>query len=82
LPAQIIHRRSKGGLEEHVKAVLASNIETIRPMLLDGELARRGLLDRPRLEAQLSGRPTALAAPLSHIHALVATEAWLRQALD
>lgn len=77
LPSQIVNRRSKGGLEEHVKLVLESNLGTIRPMLLEGHLARRGLLDRARVEEALSGRPSAQAAPLSQIHALVAAEAWL-----
>ena len=77
LPPQIANRRSKGGLEEHVKAVLDSNIDAIRAMLLDGQLARHGVLDRPVLEELLSGRPTAQAGPLSQIHALVAAEAWV-----
>lgn len=77
LPPQIARRRSKGGMEEHITAVLLSNLDVARAMLLEGELARRGLLDRAKLEEVLSGRPTALAGPISQIHALVAVEAWL-----
>lgn len=77
LPPQIARRRSKGGMEEHITAVLLSNLDVARAMLLDGELARRGLVDRAKLEEVLSGRPTTLAGPISLIHTLIAMEAWL-----
>ncbi|MGK2898706.1 MAG: asparagine synthase-related protein [Burkholderiaceae bacterium] len=77
LPPQIASRRSKGGMEEHITEVLLSNLDVARGMLLEGELARRGLLDRARVEELLSGRPTALAGPISQIHALIGVEAWL-----
>lgn len=77
IPAQIANRRSKGGMEEHIKAVLDLNLYFVRGMLLEGELARRGLLDRCKVEELLSGRPTALVGPISQIHGLVAVEAWL-----
>ncbi|KQY88237.1 asparagine synthase-related protein [Pelomonas sp. Root1444] len=77
LPPQITNRRSKGGMEEHIKAVLDANIERVRCLLLDGELSRRAMIERARLEELLSGRPTALAGAVSQIHALAAVEAWL-----
>lgn len=64
-------------MEEHIKEVLLSNLDFARGMLLDGELARRGMLDRAKVEELLSGRPTALAGPVSQIHALIGVEAWL-----
>jgi len=77
LPGQIINRRSKGGMEEHIKAVLRGNADFVRSLLLEGALCRRGLLDRPKLEALLSGRLTSLEYSPSQIHGLVAIEAWL-----
>jgi len=77
LPPQIINRRSKGGLAEHVSEVLMRNIQEIRAMLLDGQLARRGLLNRSNVEEVLSGRPSAIAGHASQIHGLVAAQAWL-----
>lgn len=77
LPKQIVNRRSKGGMEEHLRAVLLTNIELVRGCLLEGQLAARGIIDRVVVETLLSGRPTALAAHNSQIHALVATELWL-----
>ncbi|MDY0749099.1 asparagine synthase C-terminal domain-containing protein [Paucibacter sp. R3-3] len=77
LPQQIVNRRSKGGMEDHAKAVLESNLDLIRELLLDGQLAARGLIDRPKVGELLSGRPTTLPSATSQIHSLVAIEAWL-----
>ncbi|RZI56886.1 MAG: asparagine synthase [Rubrivivax sp.] len=77
LPPRIANRRSKGGMEEHIKVVLDENIELVRELLLDGALCDRGLLHRSTLEALLSGRPTALAGTPTQLHGLAAIEAWL-----
>ncbi len=77
LPPQIVNRRSKGGLSELVTEVLTRNIHDIRGMLLEGQLARRGLIDRANVEEILSGRPTALAGYANQVHGLVAAQAWL-----
>jgi asparagine synthase (glutamine-hydrolysing) len=79
VPAQIMNRRSKGGMEEHIKLVLNSNIELVREMLLEGQLQRHRLIDRARLEQLLSGRPSSLTGAVSQIHALVGVEAWLNR---
>jgi asparagine synthase (glutamine-hydrolysing) len=77
LPARIAARRSKGGMEEHLKEVLDSNREFAHSVLMDGELVRRGLLDRVAVEAVLSGKPTSLPGSLGHIHAFLGVELWL-----
>lgn len=77
LPPEIARRRSKGGMEEHIKAVLHHHIDFARGLLLDGELVRRGLLDRARVEEVLSGRPTPLASHVGRIHVYIGIEAWL-----
>ena len=77
LPAQIATRRSKGGMEEHVADVLLRNLDFARALLFEGELARRGMLDRAKVEETLSGRPTTLAGHFGQIHSLMAVEAWL-----
>ena len=48
-------------------------------MLLDGELVRRGLLDRARVEEALSGRPTALPSHVGRLHVYIGIEAWLNR---
>ncbi|WP_148090427.1 asparagine synthase-related protein [Paucibacter sp. KBW04] len=77
LPPQITHRRSKGGMEEHIKSVLKANRDFARTLLLEGKLSHQGWIDRAKVEESLSGRPTALPGPISQIHGLVAIEAWL-----
>lgn len=80
IPPEIASRRSKGGMNEYVAKVLKRNLPFAREMLLDGLLARRGLLDLQRVEVALSGRPSSNASYVSEIHACIATEAWLRRA--
>ncbi|MGC4075831.1 MAG: asparagine synthase C-terminal domain-containing protein [Rubrivivax sp.] len=79
LPPEIARRRSKGGMEEHTRAVLLRNIDFARALLLDGELVRRGLLDRARVEEALSGRPTPLVSHVSQLHVYIGIEAWLNR---
>lgn len=77
LPPQIAARRSKGGTDDHIKAVLQNNLDFASGLLLDGQLCRRGFVDRGRLEAALRGGPTTLDWSPGLIHELVAVEAWL-----
>lgn len=77
LPAQIAWRRSKGGMEEHIKGILLAHIHFARDLLLNGQLVRRGLLDRSKLELALSGQPTAQQSRLTELHLYIAIEAWL-----
>ncbi|HKX94642.1 MAG TPA: asparagine synthase C-terminal domain-containing protein [Methylibium sp.] len=79
IPPRIAARRSKGGMEEHITAVLQRNLPFVRSLLLDGQLVGHALLDRDRLEAALSGRPSTLDAHVGEIHDLVAIEAWLQR---
>ena len=79
LPREIATRQSKGGLEEHVAAILHRNLDLARELLLDGQLVRQGLLDRSKVEAALAGRASAVHAYLGEIHECIAIEAWLRR---
>lgn len=78
LPPEIATRRSKGGMEEHIRAVLLDNLDVAKGLLLEGELVRRGLVDRARAEALLCGPPATLAGRAGEIHICLAIEAWLR----
>lgn len=79
LPREILARRSKGGLEEHLRAVLSANIDFVRGMLLDGELVRRHLINGNAIEAVLSGRPGTRGGHCGQVYALLGIEAWVRQ---
>lgn len=78
LPPEIRGRRTKGGLEEHAKVVLARNVQFTRELLLGGVLAERKLIDVVKLEEFLSGRPSSLAANMAELYDVMSLEAWLR----
>ncbi|MBE0547905.1 MAG: hypothetical protein IH627_09685 [Rubrivivax sp.] len=78
LPPEIVSRRSKGGLQEQITTILARNLAFARQVLLDGELVRRGLIDRSRLERALSGGPGAVGRA-GEIHMYIGVEAWLQR---
>ncbi len=79
IPREIATRQSKGGMEEHVAAILQRNLPLARGLLLDGHLARQGLLDRTKVEAALGGRLSAQGTTLGEIHDCIAIEAWVRR---
>jgi asparagine synthase (glutamine-hydrolysing) len=78
LPHEIAWRRSKGGIEEHAARIMTDNLPFLRSMLLDGKLLREGLLNRPRLEEALSGRPSSAWKGPSDVFNLLSVELWLR----
>ena len=82
IPREIATRQSKGGMEEHVAAVLDRNLAFARSLLLDGHLVRQGLLDRKKVEAALAGRVSASIGYVSEIHECIAIEAWARRIAD
>ena len=77
IPREIARRQSKGGMEEHATTILQRNLPLARELLLEGHLVRRGLLDKNRLEAALTGRVSAQTGYVAEIHNYVAIEAWL-----
>ena len=77
IPRAIALRRSKGGMEEHLSTVVAQNRDVVRALLLDGQLVRRGLIDRRRIEDALSDARQAPTASTAEILTCVGIEAWL-----
>lgn len=53
LPAPLVARRSKGELGAYYGRVVAANLESLRPHLLEGRLAGHGLIDRDQVAAAL-----------------------------
>lgn len=78
LPPEIVQRRSKGGIENHLDVVLRRNRAFAESLLLDGELVRHGLLDRTTLATMLADRPGRQATAAGEIHTLLGIEAWVR----
>jgi asparagine synthase (glutamine-hydrolysing) len=79
LPPQIRNRRSKGGIEEHLRLTLEHNRGFLRELLLDGALVREGVVDRSRLAEVLSGRATRIRAGSGELLEYAGIEAWLRR---
>lgn len=79
IPEAIAKRRTKGGMDEHIDALLATNADFARQMLLDGELMRRGLLDRAATESALSHPVNPGASEVGEIHFFLAVEIWLQR---
>lgn len=78
LPASVLDRRTKGGLDSYAIAMLDRNRNALRPYLLEGHLARSGLLDRTRLEAALARTARRGDAETYLLFPLIDTEAWAR----
>jgi asparagine synthase (glutamine-hydrolysing) len=68
-----------GVVDEHIDTLLATNADFARQMLLDGELMRRGMLDRAATESALSHRVNPGASEVGEIHFFLAIEAWLQR---
>jgi asparagine synthase (glutamine-hydrolysing) len=79
LPREVTNRWAKGFWEEQAAALLRHNIRFVRSLLLDGELVRRGLLIRSRVEEWLSYRATRLAISNVEIFDAIFAEAWLQR---
>lgn len=79
IPHEIACRRSKGGMDEHVALVLARNLTFAKNLLLDGRLVERGILDRKKVEAALSGSPAALSAYVGEVLNCIGVEAWVNR---
>lgn len=82
LPASVLDRRTKGGLDSYAIAMLARNRNALQPFLLEGHVSRSGLLDRQRLEAALARQPRRGDANTYLLFPLIDTEAWVRAWLD
>jgi len=79
LPQEVINRWTKGLWEEQAARLLRHNMRFVKTLLLEGELMRRGLVIRSRLDECLSYRPSRLSVSNAEIYHLIFAEAWLRQ---
>ena len=79
LPHRIATRRGKGVPDQYVKSVLERNFGFVREMLLEGQLIRQKFIDRTKLEAVLSGRPTDTARGDTEVYDYLNVEAWLQR---
>jgi asparagine synthase (glutamine-hydrolysing) len=77
LPARVIERRSKGGIDHYVTGLFERNADAVRELLLDGLLGQAGILNRPLVEAAF-GTPARRAVHAHRLLELADAEAWAR----
>ena len=78
LPARVLDRRSKGGMDAYCIRNFEANRSRLEPFLLDGHLAEAGLLDRPAVASFLR-QPVALRDQLFYrLLPIIDAEAWVR----
>ena len=76
LPREIVERRTKATAENHFVRLISENRQEVSAFLEDGELARRGLLDKHRIRDIVSEPATVdLGRTLEYL----TTEAWTRR---
>lgn len=78
LPGAIRHRSSKGGLTRAYSAALAASVKAVRELLMDGLLARQGLVNRQAMEQALDEDALVRAPVLEEIFSLSIAEGWVR----
>jgi asparagine synthase (glutamine-hydrolysing) len=78
LPADLLARRGKGRLTAWFGQMLAASTATIRPYLLDGQLASHKVLDRDRLEQVLHADRLMQDGPYGAILTALFLERWAR----
>jgi asparagine synthase (glutamine-hydrolysing) len=83
LPPEIVKRRNKGRIDQHVRNLLDVNLDFVRDFLLNGRLVKEGLLDRRNLELYLTrDRSPADYQYAEILHEHLCIEAWLSRWLD
>lgn len=77
LPAEVLKRRTKGGFDGFATRILNGARDEARALLLDGLLAKQGLLDRSGIEQALTRAAPVGDADSIRLLRLAAVETWL-----
>ena len=77
LPTEIVQRYSKGGTTSYFNRMLNSDAAFLREFLLDGVLAKQGILDRRALENELEESALLRGNNVRSLLDAVRAEAWL-----
>jgi len=79
VPKEIRQRQWKDRGANVDEELVARNLSFLRSLLLDGALAREGIVDRPAIERTLSNTPAKAAAELPVILHYLDIELWVRK---
>jgi asparagine synthase (glutamine-hydrolysing) len=83
LPPEVVKRRNKGRIDQHLRDVLDANLDFVRELLLNGRLVKEGLLNRRNLELYLTRERSPADFEYSEIlQEQLCVEAWLSRWLD
>lgn len=82
LPPEVIWRRSKGGMDAYCYRNFDACRPMLRPFLLDGHLARTGLLATTEIDAFLAEPPREHDVRFYRLLPIIDAEAWARSWLD
>jgi asparagine synthase (glutamine-hydrolysing) len=83
LPPEIVKRRNKGRIDQHVRNVMDANLSFVRDTLLNGRLVKEGLLDRQNLDLYLTRERSPADFQYANIlQEHLCIEAWLSKWLD
>ncbi len=83
LPPEIVKRRNKGRIDQHLRNVLDANLNFVRDRLLNGHLVKQGLLHRANLDLYLTRERSPADFQYAEIlQEHLCIEAWLSKWLD
>lgn len=82
IPREIMTRRSKGATSSHVPRTISHHLAQLRPLLLEGELSARGMLDRARVEASLDHLALKDGRFAGRLLYVITAELWVRRAQE
>jgi asparagine synthase (glutamine-hydrolysing) len=81
IPAAIVARTTKGGVDAYWNDLVITNLKFLRPFLLDGHLEAAGLINRREMSDLLTEQQLIRAAqPLPAVLSCMIAEGWLRTA--
>lgn len=78
LPEALVARRSKGEMTAFYGHLIADGLDVLRPWLLHGRLADKGLIDLDRADAALTRESLAWKGGYVDIMTTAAIESWVR----
>ena len=79
LPREVIWRREKCVRDQYLTHYVSHNAKYIAEIVLDGILAKQGILNRSGMEAYLNGKVAKGLGAATDVCAITATEIWLNQ---
>lgn len=78
LPPALYARRSKGEMTAYYGRMIADSLDVLRPWIIDGRLAREGLVDRVAADHILTRESLIWRGGYAGIMATAAMEGWVR----